>query len=81
MPLAPDTCYYACDIYQDQAAFLNQCFPLLGVPGEARICDLLQDCPTQLVDVALLLKAIPCLEQADKLIGRKLLDAIQARAC
>jgi 16S rRNA (guanine(1405)-N(7))-methyltransferase len=78
MPLAQPVAYYACDIYQDQIDFLNGFFTTIGVPGTAFACDLLQACPTQAVDVALLLKAIPCLEQADKQIGRRLLDAIQA---
>jgi len=37
------------------------------------------DCPTDPVDVALVLKAIPCLEQLDKHAGRILLDTIRAR--
>ena len=78
MSLPAGVTYYACDIYQDQVDFLQQCFALLGVAGEAQTCDLLQACPSQTVDVALLLKTIPCLEQADKLIGRKLLEEINA---
>jgi 16S rRNA (guanine(1405)-N(7))-methyltransferase len=70
--------YLACDIYQDQADFLNRCWGRLGVQGEARVCDLLHHCPTDYVDIALLLKTIPCLEQVDKGIGRRLLAAINA---
>jgi len=78
MSLPAGVRYYACDIYQDQIDFLNQCFAVLGVRGEAQTCDLLQACPAQTVDVALLLKTIPCLEQADKAIGGKLLAEINA---
>ena len=78
MSLLAGVTYYACDIYQDQVDFLQQCFALLDVKGAAQTCDLLQACPSQRVDVALLLKTIPCLEQADKLIGRKLLEGINA---
>jgi len=78
MPLPSGVTYYACDIYQDQVDFFQQCLTWLGVAGEAQSCDLLQTCPTQTVDVALLLKTIPCLEQADKLIGRRLLAEINA---
>lgn len=78
MPLAADARYFACDIYADQVKFLHAALPLLGVGGEAAVCDLLQGCPTQVADVALLLKTIPCLEQVDKTIGRRLLAEIQA---
>lgn len=78
MGLPEGVAYFACDIYQDQIDFLNQALPLLGVHGTAQVCDLLADCPTQAVDVAFLFKTIPCLEQADKTIGRRLLDQIQA---
>ncbi|HXF62775.1 MAG TPA: hypothetical protein VNK95_14220 [Caldilineaceae bacterium] len=78
MPLAPDASYFACDIYQDQADFLNGCFALLGVAGRAWVCDLIQAAPDQEADVALLLKAIPCLGQIDKGIGPRLLEQVRA---
>ena len=78
MPLSPDASYFACDIYQDQADFLNRCFELLGVAGRAAVCDLVQAAPDQEADVALLLKAIPCLEQIDKRIGPRLLEQVRA---
>jgi 16S rRNA (guanine(1405)-N(7))-methyltransferase len=78
MPLAANARYHACDIYQNQVDFLNHVLAVLGVQGEASVCDLLHGCPTQTADVALLLKAIPCLEQVDKQIAPRLLSAIQA---
>ncbi|MCX6050438.1 MAG: 16S rRNA methyltransferase [Chloroflexi bacterium] len=78
MPLPAGVTYAACDIYQDQVDFLQQCFVVFGVEGAAQPCDLLQACPTQAADVVLLLKTIPCLEQVDKTIGRKLLDTLNA---
>lgn len=78
MGLPPGATYQACDIYQDQANFLNCCWGCLGVQGQAQVCDLLQHCPPEPVDVALLLKTIPCLEQADPAIGRRLLAQINA---
>jgi 16S rRNA (guanine(1405)-N(7))-methyltransferase len=78
MPLAPDALYYACDIYQDMIDFLNACFPLLHVDGEAAICNVIQQCPAHKVDVAFILKTIPVLEQVDKNAGRRLLHSIQA---
>jgi 16S rRNA (guanine(1405)-N(7))-methyltransferase len=78
LPLAAGAHYYACDIYQDQVAFLNGLWPRFGVQGAAFVCDLLQTIPTTPVDVAFLYKTIPCLEQVDKTIGLRLLAAIQA---
>ncbi|MFN8494039.1 MAG: hypothetical protein U0350_40955 [Caldilineaceae bacterium] len=78
MALPAGITYFACDIYADQVNFLNQSLPLLGVHGVAQVCDLLTACPPQTVDVAFLFKTLPCLEQADKAIGRKLLETINA---
>lgn len=77
--LAPDVTLHTYDIYTDLADFLNAAFPQLGIRGTAHATDLLQSPPTEPVDLALLFKAIPCLEQLDKDAGRTLLDAIDAR--
>lgn len=87
MPLDAPVTYYACDIYTDMMAFLQKALPLLGVEGRAEARDILQadNWPTRRVDLALLLKAIPCLEHvdvgypADRPIGLRLLEAINAR--
>lgn len=79
MALPPDATYFACDINQEQMSFLQQALPLLNVTGEAFICDLLQEIPSHSVDVALLLKTIPCLEQVDTAIGLRLLSEIKAQ--
>ncbi len=78
MPLAPGARYYACDIYQDMIDFLNACFPLLHVDGEATVCDVIQQYPAHKVEVAFILKTIPVLEQVDKNAGLRLLQSIQA---
>ncbi len=78
MGLAGDVRYTAYDIYSDQADFLNRAFPLLGVRGRAHVVDLLQQATFPAADVALLLKIIPCLEQADKGIGQRLFTQINA---
>jgi 16S rRNA (guanine(1405)-N(7))-methyltransferase len=80
MPLVEGARYYAYDIHQHLIDFLQQSMTLLGVKGHASMCDILQDCPTHEVDVALLLKALPCLEQVDKQAGKRLLQTIRARA-
>ena len=79
MGLAEGTAYYACDIYQDMVDFLDQAIPLMGVKGGAEACDVVGDPPKREVDLALVLKAIPCLEQVDKGAGERLLEGIQAR--
>ena len=78
MPLAADVEYHACDIYQDMIGFLGEALPLLGVRGSAQAIDVIQSCPTRRVDLALLLKTLPCLEQVDKSAGRRLLDTVNA---
>jgi 16S rRNA (guanine(1405)-N(7))-methyltransferase len=81
LPLAPGAQVLACDIYADMAAFLNGFFTHTGINGRAFTCDLIHHLPEQTaqpVQLALLLKTIPCLEQVDKSIGRRLLSSIQA---
>lgn len=78
MPLAADAPYFACDIYSDQVDFLNRFLAHVGRPGHAELRDLTAELPAQPVQVALLLKTIPCLEQVDKSIGPRLLDGIPA---
>ena len=79
MPLASDARYYAYDIYEDMTAFVAGFLALLGVEGEAAARDLTQITPPQPVDVALILKTIPCLEQIDKSLGLRLLEQVNAR--
>jgi 16S rRNA (guanine(1405)-N(7))-methyltransferase len=79
MPLQPDTVYYACDIYADMIAFLNRFFTQMNLPGEAWLCDLVQQAPQHPAQLALVLKTIPCLEQLDKSIGRRLLEGLLAK--
>jgi 16S rRNA (guanine(1405)-N(7))-methyltransferase len=79
MPLAEGVEYYACDIYQDMMDFLAQYLFQLNIRVHAHVCDVIQFCPTQEVDVAFVLKAIPCLEQIDKLAGKRLLRSLNTR--
>ena len=79
MPLTGQTSYFAYDIYQDLMDFLSAAWPYPDIQGHAETRDVLQYPPTQEVDVALLLKAIPCLEQLDKAATRNLLESISAK--
>ncbi len=78
MPLAPTCMYYAYDIYQQITDLLDSWLQLIGNKGSAHLCDIVQACPTHAVDVALLLKTLPCLEQIDKQSGPQLLSTLQA---
>lgn len=78
MPLAEDVVYYACDIYENMVSFVGTYLDHCGIENHVSVCDLTSDCPKQEVQVAFLLKTIPCLEQMDKNIGPRLLDEINA---
>ena len=85
MPLAEGAEYYAYDIYLDMMAFLSDYFNLMArgneyprVRGHAAVQDVVASVPEQPADVALLLKAIPCLEQIDKSSAARLLRQVPA---
>jgi 16S rRNA (guanine(1405)-N(7))-methyltransferase len=78
MSLAPDAVYYAYDIYQDMTDFIGEFMALIGMEGHAQARDVMQFVPPEKVDLALILKTIPCLEQVDKAAGRRLLDGVNA---
>lgn len=85
MPLAPGARYAAVDIYVELMAFLGEAIVALGMTPDAQARDVLGEAPYPLLpdgkpyDVALLLKAVPCLEQIDRAAGLPLLRAIPAR--
>jgi 16S rRNA (guanine(1405)-N(7))-methyltransferase len=78
MPQSAHVQYFAYDIYEDMVGFLNESLALMPVQGTAKVSDVLHVCPTQKVDVAFILKAIPCFEQVDKSAGLRLLETINA---
>jgi 16S rRNA (guanine(1405)-N(7))-methyltransferase len=84
MPLAEGAIYYAYDIYADMVAFLASFFDLERLygrshaVGHAVVLDVIDAAPIQPADVALILKAIPCLEQIDKTAGARLLRSVPA---
>jgi 16S rRNA (guanine(1405)-N(7))-methyltransferase len=80
MPLATGATYTACDIYHDMTEFLEAFFPIAGIDGHAQVCDLIRGIPKQEVDLALVLKALPTLEQLDRDAGLRLLRSLRARA-
>jgi 16S rRNA (guanine(1405)-N(7))-methyltransferase len=78
IPLEPGAAYYAYDIYHDMIGFIDGFMRLVGVNGQAQAHDMLQFMPPETVEVAFLLKTIPCLEQVDKSAGLRLLEAVHA---
>jgi 16S rRNA (guanine(1405)-N(7))-methyltransferase len=78
MPLAPDAQYYGCDIYTDMVAFLNAALPMLGVRGRIESRDVTLSPPEVEVQVALILKSLPCLEQLAPSSSARLLREMRA---
>ncbi len=79
IPLETGARYYAYDIYQNMAAFITDFLQLIQVDGYARAQDVALSCPSECVDVAFLLKTMPCLEQVDKIAGKYVLENVNAR--
>ncbi|MHC1783463.1 MAG: hypothetical protein AB9891_12050 [Anaerolineaceae bacterium] len=78
IPLAEEASYLAGDIYLDMVEFLNQAFQKAPLNGQAFSIDLAAEIPQQPVQVAFLLKTLPCMEQQVKDYGRRLLNEIKA---
>jgi 16S rRNA (guanine(1405)-N(7))-methyltransferase len=77
MPLAPEATYLALDIYDDMIDFLNACFPLLGIArGHAQVRDVSRSRIEGHADVALILKALPILEQLQEGTAMTLLRSL-----
>ncbi|MDX1412688.1 MAG: hypothetical protein R3293_00770 [Candidatus Promineifilaceae bacterium] len=79
MPFDNQIEYIACDIYADAVSFLAEYMNLMGINGRAEVRDVVQYPPRQKVDLAFILKSLPCLEQLQKGATHRLLDAVQAR--
>jgi 16S rRNA (guanine(1405)-N(7))-methyltransferase len=79
MGLAEGARYYACDLYADMCAFVGAALPLLGLAGEAAVCNLAEGPPPWRADVALVLKTLPVLEHVRRGAGRELLRALDVR--
>jgi 16S rRNA (guanine(1405)-N(7))-methyltransferase len=79
MGLPENVEYFAVDIYNDMVNFIGHYMELVGIQGTAIVGDVITDCPSNPVDIAFLLKTIPCLEQVDKSVGIRLLTGLQAK--
>ena len=80
MPLAPQATYIAIDIYEDLMDFLGEAIALCGYNPVTMAHSVLDNFPAvQPCDLALVLKALPCLEQVDKTVSVRLLEHIPAK--
>jgi 16S rRNA (guanine(1405)-N(7))-methyltransferase len=78
MPLPQDTVLECYDVHADLVNFVLAALRLMEYPATGSICNLLAGPPATKADVVLLLKTLPCLMQADKAAGRRLIDALTA---
>jgi 16S rRNA (guanine(1405)-N(7))-methyltransferase len=82
MPLADGARYIAVDVLDGLAQFFDRALPLLGVNGsglsrDATAADALDDLPS--CDLALIIKALPCLAQIDRAAPERLIERTPAR--
>lgn len=82
MPFSHEVRYLACDVYADMIDFMAQFMALAGIQGEAFVCDVVgapEALPPQPLDLVLLLKSVPCLDQLHESAVSRLLDTINTR--
>ena len=79
MKLEENATYTALDIFSDMVNFINAYLELLPVIGNAQLCDVITELPEESYDLAIMLKAVPCLEQIDKGAGRLILEKLNAK--
>jgi 16S rRNA (guanine(1405)-N(7))-methyltransferase len=80
LPLAEGFTYEATDVLLPLLDFLNAYFGKISVQGKASVLDLSSQIPQQEVDLVIMLKLIPLLDQIDKGITPKLLQGLKAKA-
>lgn len=78
MPLPPATEYAAYDVHAGLVRFVQAALGLLGFPVTAGHWNLLEDRPLPAADVTLVLKTLPCLEQADPAVTDRLLRNLRS---
>ena len=78
MPLAEDSLYYACDVVKPMLSFIENYFALTKQNGNVYSCNLLTEIPSQKVELAIMLKLLPILDQVDPKASKRLFESIQA---
>ncbi len=79
MPLKKHTKYYAYDIYIDMIEFLNKLMHIINITGHAECIDVISSPPDIKVDLAFILKCIPCFDKIDETSGMNLIEKMNAR--
>ncbi|NJK64624.1 MAG: 16S rRNA methyltransferase [Synechococcaceae cyanobacterium SM2_3_1] len=77
MSLSPGVTYYACDIYVDMMEFIADALQIMGIGQQTWVQDISHTCPQLTIDVAFLLKTLPCLEHQQKYSGLDLLRGLR----
>lgn len=78
MPLAGGVTYHASDVVEPLVHFLRHYFELYKVNGEASILDLSFSIPNLPVQLALLMKTLPLMEQIEPGLSQKILENLNA---
>jgi 16S rRNA (guanine(1405)-N(7))-methyltransferase len=78
MPLPATTVYRAFDVHRGLVRFVGNALQAMGYPVEAGTWNLLDHRPPPDADVTLLLKTLPCLDQADQATTRRLLESVRS---
>ena len=79
IPLHKDVEYIAFDVFCDLCEFLERFFEHVQIHGKTSCTDIMRNMPDAEVQVAFLLKSLPCLEQIEKGIGEKMLENVPAK--
>jgi 16S rRNA (guanine(1405)-N(7))-methyltransferase len=79
MPLAAYPRYIALDMYTNLSLALSAFFDHIIVDGVPHTCDVISQPLDEQVDIAFILKTLPCLEQQQKGAGEAILDRIKAK--
>lgn len=78
MPLAQDFTYQASDVVGPMVHFLQHYFDLFRIRGSAYTLDLSYSIPSQPVQLALLMKTLPLMEQIEHGLAKKILESLNA---
>lgn len=78
MPLADHFTYHASDVVNPLVDFLGNYFEIFGFYGSASVMDLSFTIPSQTVQLALLMKTLPLMEQIERGLSQKILDNLNA---
>ena len=79
MRLSHDAVYTAVEIEASLAAFVGDCLDLMAVRARSLVSDAIASPPQDTVDLALVLKLAPCLEQQQRGAAGDLIGSLRAR--